>query len=149
MNINKLIEKKTMDFNLEETVLKYKNSNSKNEERLLHFIDSVKSDLNKEYEITISSINVSNKRNVLNVFDMASIIGIKEVLSGYIIDNRFEEFKNKYDYPNKNNFNVNDLDFIFDIYSLMVKTINKAYKELRSEARKLVEEAIKSNDKEI
>ena len=149
MNINKLIEKKTMDFNLEETVLKYKNSNSKNEERLLHFIDSVKSELNKEYEITIASINVSNKRNVLNVFDMASIIGIKEVLSGYIIDNRFEEFKNKYDYPNKNNFNINDLDFIFDIYSLMVKTINKAYKELRSEARKLVEEAIKSNDTEI
>lgn len=147
MNINKLIEKKTVDFNLEEAISKYKNSNSKNEERILHFIDNVKYEVNKEYEVTIASINMSNKRNVLNVFDMASIIGLKEVLTGYIIDNQFEQFKNKYDYPN--DFNENDLDFIFDMYSLMVKNTTKAYTELRSEARKLIVDAINSNDKEI
>lgn len=147
MNINKLIEKKTVDFDLEETITKYKNSNSKNEEKLLRFIDSVKHEVNKEYEVTIESINMSNKRNVLNVFDMASIIGLKEVLSGYRIDNRFEQFKSEHDYPN--DFNVNDLDFIFDTYSLMVKNTTKAYRELRSEARKLIVDAINSNDKEI
>lgn len=147
MNINKLIEKKTVNFDLEETITKYKNSNSKNEESLLRFIDSVKHEVNKEYEVTISTINMSNKRNVLNVFDMASIIGLKEVLSGYLIDNRFEQFKSEYDYPN--DFNVNDLDFIFDTYSLMVKNTTKAYRELRSEARKLIVDAINSNDKEI
>ena len=147
MNINKLIEKKTVDFNLEDAISKYKNSNSKNEERILHFIDNVKYEVNKEYEVTIASINMSNKRNVLNVFDMASIIGLKEVLTGYIIDNQFEQFKNKYDYPN--DFNENDLDFIFDMYSLMVKNTTKAYTELRSEARKLIVDAINSNDKEI
>lgn len=147
MNINKLIEKKTVDFDLEETITKYKNLNSKNEERILHFIDSVKHEVNKEYEITIESINMSNKRNALNVFDMASIIGLKEVLSGYLIDNRFEQFKSEYSYPN--DFNVNDLDFIFDTYSLMVKNTTKAYRELRSEARKLIVDAINSNDKEI
>lgn len=147
MNINKLIEKKTVEFDLEETITKYKNSNSKNEERILHFIDKVKYEVNKEYEVTIASINMSNKRNVLNVFDMASIIGLKEVLSGYLIDNRFEQFKSEYSYPD--NFNVNDLDFIFDAYSLMVKNTTKAYTELRSEARKLIVDAINSNDKEI
>lgn len=147
MNINKLIEKKTVDFDLEETITKYKNSNSKNEERLLKFIDSVKHEVNKEYEVTIESINMSNKRNVLNVFDMASIIGLKEVLSGYVIDNRFEQFKSEYNYPD--DFNVNDLDFVFDTYSIMVKNTTKAYRELRSEARKLIVDAINSNDKEI
>lgn len=147
MNINKLIEKKTVEFDLEETITKYKNSNSKNEERILHFIDNVKYEVNKEYEVTITSINMSNKRNVLNVFDMASIIGLKEVLSGYLIDNRFGQFKNEYSYPD--NFNINDLDFIFDAYSLMVKNTTKAYRELRSEARKLIVDAIDSNDKEI
>lgn len=149
MNINKLIEKKTVDFNLEEAVIKYKNSNSENEEKLLRFMDSVQSELNTEYAATVASINMSNKRNILNVFDMASIIGIKSVLSGYIINNRFEQFKNKFDYPNKDKFNVNDLDFIFDIYSLMVKSTNKAYEELRSESRKLIVDAINSNAKEI
>ena len=136
-----------MDFNLEEAISKYKNSNSKNEEIILHFINNVKLEVNREYEVTIASINMSNKRNVLNVFDMASIIGLKEVLSGYLIDNRFEQFKNEYNYPD--NFNVNDLDFIFDVYSLMVKNTTKAYTELRSEARKLIVDAINSNDKEI
>ena len=149
MNINRLIEKKTIDFKLDTAIEKYKKVCSENESSLIHFVNDVQNELNTEYENAVASVNLANKRSILNVFDMASIIGIKSLLSGYIVENRFEEFKNEFERVNKQNFNLNDTDFLFEAYSLMVTNTNTAYKELRKQARKLIEEAINSNVKEI
>lgn len=149
MNINKLIEKKTIDFKLDNTIEKYKKAGSENEPALIDFVNALQNELNKEYETVVSTVNLANKRNVLNVFDMASVIGIKALLSDYIVENRFEEFKNKFEYTNRQGFNLNDIDFMFETYSLMTTNINKTYKDLRKKARDLIEEAINSDDKEI
>lgn len=145
MNINKLIEKKNIDFDLTKAKDLYKNSNSFNKKLVYDFIDGIITEINKEYEFAISTVNLANKKDPLNVFIMATNISNKELISNIIINNRKASFEFKY----AKEFTITDIDFIFEAYSIIVTTVAKEYMSLRQQVFELIKEAKKNPNNEF
>lgn len=145
MNINKLIEKKNIDFDLTKAKDLYKNSNSFNKKLVYDFIDGIITEINKEYEFAISTVNLANKKDPLNVFIMATNISNKELISNIIINNRKASFEFKY----AKEFTITDIYFIFEAYSIIVTTVAKEYMSLRQQVFELIKEAKKNPNNEF
>lgn len=138
MNINKLIEKKNIEFELTDLIKKYKESKSDNKKFFIDIIDKLVDELNKEYATAVSSVNLANKLDPLNVYDMGVNITMKDMISmGLILNSRKKDFELK----NKEDLEIVDIDFMINAYINIMKNVNDAYDALRKQARKLLEEA--------
>lgn len=144
MNSRKIIEKKSMDFDLNSKIEDYKKSKSNNIDDMIEFIDKLKTELNNEYEVAVSAVNIFDRKNILNVFDVSSIIESRRFGGLLILQNRITSFKEDH----KESLCYDDNNLLYNVYSVMLQTLVESYRTLRETTRNIIEENI-CDDTEI
>lgn len=144
MNSRRILEKKSMDFDLNSKIEDYKKSKSNNIDDMIEFIDKLKTELNNEYEVAVSAVNIFDRENILNVFDVSSIIESRKFGGLLILQNRITSFKEDH----KESLCYDDNNLLYNVYSVMLQTLVESYKTLRETTRSIIEENI-CDDTEI
>lgn len=144
MNSRKILEKKSMDFDLNSKIEDYKKSKSNNIDDMIEFIDKLKTELNNEYAVAVSAVNIFDRENILNVFDVSSIIESRRFGGLLILQNRITSFKEDH----KESLCYDDNNLLYNIYSVMLQTLVESYRTLREITRSIIEENT-SDDTEI
>lgn len=144
MNSRRILEKKSMDFDLNSKIEDYKKSKSNNIDDMLEFIDKLKTELNNEYAVAVSAVNIFDRENILNVFDVSSIIESRRFGGLLILQNRITSFKEDH----KESLCYDDNNLLYNIYSVMLQTLVESYRTLREITRSIIEENI-CDDTEI
>ena len=138
MNSKRILEKKSMDFDLNSKIEDYKKSKSNNIDDMIEFIDKLKTELNNEYEVVVSAVNIFDRENILNVFDVSSIIESRKFGGLLILQNRITSFKEDH----KESLCYDDNNLLYNVYSVMLQTLVESYKTLRETTRSIIEENI-------
>lgn len=144
MNSRRILEKKSMDFDLNSKIEDYKKSKSNNIDDMIEFIDKLKKELNNEYSVAVSAVNIFDRENILNVFDVSSIIESRRFGGLLILQNRITSFKEDH----KESLCYDDNNLLYNVYSVMLQTLVESYRTLREITRSIIEENI-SDDTEI
>lgn len=144
MNSKRILEKKSMDFDLNSKIEDYKKSKSNNIDDMIEFIDKLKTELNNEYEVAVSAVNIFDRENILNVFDVSSIIESRRFGGLLILQNRITSFKEDH----KESLCYDDNNLLYNVYSVMLQTLVESYRTLRETTRSIIEENI-CDDTEI
>lgn len=138
MNSRKILEKKSMDFDLNSKIEDYKKSKSNNINDMIEFIDKLKTELNNEYAVAVSAVNIFDIKNILNVFDVSSIIESRKFGGLLILQNRITSFKEDH----KESLCYDDNNLLYNVYSIMLQTLVESYRTLREITRSIIEEKI-------
>ena len=144
MNSRRILEKKSMDFDLNSKIEDYKKSKSNNINDMIEFIDKLKTELNNEYAVAVSAVNIFDIENILNVFDVSSIIESRRFGGLLILQNRITSFKEDH----KESLCYDDNNLLYNVYSVMLQTLVESYRTLRETTRSIIEENV-CNDTEI
>lgn len=144
MNSRRILEKKSMDFDLNSKIEDYKKSKSNNIDDMIKFIDKLKTELNNEYAVAVSAVNIFDRENILNVFDVSSIIESRRFGCLLILQNRITSFKEDH----KESLCYDDNNLLYNVYSVMLQTLVESYRTLREITRSIIEENI-NDDTEI
>ena len=144
MNSKRILEKTSMDFDLNSKIEDYKKSKSNNIDDMIEFIDKLKTELNNEYEVAVSAVNIFDRENILNVFDVSSIIESRRFGGLLILQNRITSFKEDH----KESLCYDDNNLLYNVYSVMLQTLVESYRTLRETTRSIIEENI-CDDTEI
>lgn len=144
MNSRRILEKKSMDFDLNSKIEDYKKSKSNNIDDMIKFIDKLKTELNNEYAVAVSAVNIFDRENILNVFDVSSIIESRRFGGLLILQNRITSFKEDH----KESLCYDDNNLLYNVYSVMLQTLVESYRTLREITRSIIEENI-NDDTEI
>ena len=138
MNSRRILEKKSMDFDLNSKIEDYKKSKSNNINDMIEFIDKLKTELNNEYAVAVSAVNIFDIENILNVFDVSSIIESRRFGGLLILQNRITSFKEDH----KESLCYDDNNLLYNVYSVMLQTLVESYRTLREITRSIIEENI-------
>ena len=144
MNSRRILEKKSMDFDLNSKIEDYKKSKSNNIDDMIEFIDKLKTELNNEYSVAVSAVNIFDRENILNVFDVSSIIESRRFGGLLILQNRITSFKEDH----KDSLCYDDNNLLYNVYSVMLQTLVESYRTLREITRSIIEENV-CDDTEI
>ncbi len=144
MNSRRILEKKSMNFDLNSKIEDYKKSKSNNIDDMIEFIDKLKTELNNEYDVAVSAVNIFDRENILNVFDVSSIIESRRFGGLLILQNRITSFKEDH----KESLCYDDNNLLYNVYSVMLQTLVESYRTLREITRSIIEENI-CDDTEI
>ena len=141
MNSRRILEKKSMDFDLNSKIEDYKKSKSNNIDDMIKFIDKLKTELNNEYAVAVSAVNIFDRENILNVFDVSSIIESRRFGGLLILQNRITSFKEDH----KESLCYDDNNLLYNVYSVMLQTLVESYRTLREITRSIIEENTSDN----